>query len=378
MSAFSTSVEAQTQVPDTVVYRSFFLAASLPTDQSKVTDVDRNAVASHLRSPGFISQVDALKFKAVVWEFRVQFDRLVASYNAEAEKDNAIEADFWTRADNLTNDAIRQLATVLSPDGAEALDKRMKIQKANTRFITMNHDHNGMTPVAYHPPQGCQPTTNYTFSQTWSSDLTYLYTSVTVSGTSSMPAYCPRGALHTPRAYNSIAGSGSWQYGGAGCPSCYISITNNQQALLSSLFPNQDGTIEVLGDGQVVCTIAGTFFNPPGIDLIFEEAETYSKNVSLPTTRFKFNIISWCRPQDTPPDYNPNVALTNDPNLWAPYFGGISTCERPKSASKGSPWLCVPNPTPPGSTYAHTEPTIPQPCVNKDSGTQSSDCTWWP
>ena len=31
-----------------------------------------------------------------------------------------------------------------------------------------------------------------------------------------------------------------------------------------------------------------------------------------------------------------------------------------------------------GSTYPHWAPTTLQPCVNYDSGTKDSDCTWWP
>jgi hypothetical protein len=111
---------------------------------------------------------------------------------------------------------------------------------------------------------------NYSFYSDISSDGTSVFTSALVEGTSSMTlnTWIPGcnminigNAVHTPIAVNVIsANDGSGYVGGqltgnAGCPSCYISVQNNQ-----SIVPIQDKEYSYTSVGEVICNMGGPVY----------------------------------------------------------------------------------------------------------------------
>ncbi len=97
---------------------------------------------------------------------------------------------------------------------------------------------------------------------TSSADGTYVYTSVTVSGSTNgtCPSGCPCYATHTPQAYNHLGTIGGWTSGPGAPPNNYISWTNNQQ-----LAAARGSLTDWISQVDVSCTIVGTFFYPPPV-----------------------------------------------------------------------------------------------------------------
>jgi hypothetical protein len=112
--------------------------------------------------------------------------------------------------------------------------------------------------------QGCGVvmTRNYNTYYSSSSDGSHIYTSVTVDGsaTCSPTPSCPcNTAQHTPNVQNQVSTVGGWLSGSPSCVSCYVSLQTNQ-TLVANV-----GTIATLTwDGQITCSIAGTFYSSGG------------------------------------------------------------------------------------------------------------------
>src|SRR5579859_416775 len=91
-------------------------------------------------------------------------------------------------------------------------------------------------------------------------DATYIYTSVTVSGTTNgscptQPAYLANqchSTMHTPKAYNVLGGVGGWQSGGSVYWNTWLSTANNQQIAFD---PNSQYTFSY--SSQVNCSFTG-------------------------------------------------------------------------------------------------------------------------
>jgi len=79
-----------------------------------------------------------------------------------------------------------------------------------------------------------------------------IYSTALVDGS----AYPMAGACHTPKVYNVLNGTGGWASGGCAPPQNYISFQNMQQTHGTPGVAYTNNTIE-----QVICTIAGLFFN---------------------------------------------------------------------------------------------------------------------
>jgi hypothetical protein len=91
-----------------------------------------------------------------------------------------------------------------------------------------------------------------------STDGTYVYTSVTLSGTTT--GACPYScgsecyATHTPEAYNTIGSTGGWQVGSAQPWNHYLNVVNNKQIAASA------GSYWFISQGEVICSIAGVIY----------------------------------------------------------------------------------------------------------------------
>ncbi|MGH9455108.1 MAG: hypothetical protein ACRD2O_14185 [Terriglobia bacterium] len=108
--------------------------------------------------------------------------------------------------------------------------------------------------------QGCTGfmTPEYSTYTNYSSDGTYIYTSVTVSGTTNgtCPEYCDcEGIVHTPGAYNVIGNAGGWGYGAPVRWNYGLNYTNNQK--LAATVGSQ---YTFASAGQIMCSAAGALY----------------------------------------------------------------------------------------------------------------------
>jgi hypothetical protein len=93
----------------------------------------------------------------------------------------------------------------------------------------------------------------------YSTDGTYVYSDVELDGYTKIgnTEYCNiNGAIHTPRIYNILAGTGGWFNGSGQSPYNYTSFSNTQQ---SAFNPAQNYEAEY--DGEMECSLIGTFYN---------------------------------------------------------------------------------------------------------------------
>ena len=110
--------------------------------------------------------------------------------------------------------------------------------------------------------QGCGNwmTPKYSTYINYSTDGTYIYTSVTVNGTTT--GNCPFGCdtncsstTHTPRAYNVIGGKGGWE-NGSPAPWNYEINEENDQKITATV-----GTqYKFSSEGEVICSEVGVFY----------------------------------------------------------------------------------------------------------------------
>ncbi len=104
-------------------------------------------------------------------------------------------------------------------------------------------------------------------------------TSVTVQGYAVIfpSAGCNlQGVTHQGRAYNKISNTGGWVYGPNVCPSCFISVSNNQ-----SLSGALGGTYPFSWQGVVYCSKAGVMYTDganSNISLVTAVISTRSSN----------------------------------------------------------------------------------------------------
>src|SRR6266852_5548941 len=89
-----------------------------------------------------------------------------------------------------------------------------------------------------------------------------IYTSVSMQGYASVapgPGCNMSVATHKVGAENKLNNVDHWTYSGSGCPTCYFSVTNNQQivGVPGVVYP-------FLWDGQAICSIVGAFYNGGG------------------------------------------------------------------------------------------------------------------
>jgi hypothetical protein len=141
--------------------------------------------------------------------------------------------------------------------------------------------------------QGCGATLSPNFSiyTSISRDGKKIYTSVTMQGYASVSpsAGCNmNSATHKAEAYNTIGGTGGPNYSGSSCPSCYYSVTNNQQ-----IVGTPGVNYNFVWDGQAICSIAGTFFGNGGngnvAGCVAPSTETTAVEATVFTTETDFN-----------------------------------------------------------------------------------------
>jgi hypothetical protein len=124
-------------------------------------------------------------------------------------------------------------------------------------------------------------------------------------------------------------------------------------------------------DGEVFCSsLNGYLWESGFVDINFEEAITYSKNVGGSSAAWQ--LQDWCTPESSPPDWRPTQAISR---TNYPYFKGLTICKRKSGSPRGSPWSCNPNPNPTPAANGAIDPTL-QVCTNWDAGTQMTigDC----
>lgn len=114
--------------------------------------------------------------------------------------------------------------------------------------------------------EGCAQVTfptmspGYSTYTTYTTDGTYIYTTVQVSGVingicPTQPAYLANechATTHSPQAYNQVGSVGGWEYGGATAWNSWLSITNNQQIAAT---PGTEYTFTY--STEVVCSYLG-------------------------------------------------------------------------------------------------------------------------
>ncbi len=146
--------------------------------------------------------------------------------------------------------------------------------------------------------QGCglSMTPEYEAYASVSVSGTTIYTSATIQGYAVIQpsAGCSlNGVTHQGQAYNMLSTTGGWVYGPSQCPSCFISVSNNQ-----SIVASPGVTYPFTWDGLVHCSKAGTFFSRGGSSRV--DAPT----ISGPDTVWYFNGQS-------PSAYPTSVTLTS-------------------------------------------------------------------
>lgn len=112
--------------------------------------------------------------------------------------------------------------------------------------------------------QGCR-TTLVPYFSTYSSvarDGKNIHTIVSMQGYASVAPGpgCPMNtATHKAGAYNVLSTTGGWNYSASGCPSCYFSVTNNEQIV------GVPGVLYLYNwEGASICSIVGTFWDRNG------------------------------------------------------------------------------------------------------------------
>ncbi len=183
---------------------------------------------------------------------------------------------------------------------------------------------------------------------------------------------------HTPSVTNQIGNIGGTTSGPGFCSVCYNTYDVTVDA--GPITPNQTQTWDAVEGGQIYCGSVGVIFYF-SLKMKVEEAVTYSANERAIGSPSPWPIHAFCNDQSSPPDYNPTTAAVvpppGNPSIYYPFFAGISLCRRSKDAVPGTPWLCEPNPTPPGFTHGHYDPTDTQYCTNYDLGI-GNDKTLYP
>ncbi len=120
----------------------------------------------------------------------------------------------------------------------------------------------------------------YSTYTSYSTDGTYIYTSVTVSGTTN--GTCPtfpaqlantcHNTTHKPQVYNVIGSVGGWQYGGSVYWNSYISLTNSQRMLATH------GTeYTFTASSEVMCSYVGAIYHDSVADTYLSVVETTAK-----------------------------------------------------------------------------------------------------
>jgi len=187
---------------------------------------------------------------------------------------------------------------------------------------------------------------HYSAYHSESSDGTNFYTSVLTDGYADCTPTpsCPCGtAQHTPYSYNKLGSVGGWAHGNSSCASCYLSYQNNQT------FPASPNTIVTfVGEGEVVCSLAGTFFTLSFPSIQIELAYTKGKFTGTttelgPDGTVSCSVQNWCTAATTPPKcglasvvQHPLVA-GEEATCWQ-YYNTTWVWEKIGSSS---PW-CIP------------------------------------
>jgi hypothetical protein len=129
--------------------------------------------------------------------------------------------------------------------------------------------------------QGCRLdyTPNYDMYTTETADDTYIYTTVLTDGSTSgnASAGCSYpNATHTASSYNKIGSTGGWIYGNHGYMTSYLSVENDQQVLAG----NDGSNYTFVAEGQVICSVFGTFFSEGNGGILLWLSTTYGENSS--------------------------------------------------------------------------------------------------
>ncbi len=203
--------------------------------------------------------------------------------------------------------------------------------------------------VQYGAAQGCGVVMSryYNVYHSESVDQNKIYTAVLLDGyaTCSPTISCPCGsAKHSPAVTNKIGSVGGKITGASTCVSCYMSLQNNQSA------PAVAGQQFIyLGEGDVICSIVGTFFASV-FNLHLEKAYTrvYGGSpgtgcVTLPATGVtvcNYAVTDWCTAATSPPDnsFNNGGQVTEkSPVLLPVFWDTLAPCAR---FGTSGPWAC--------------------------------------
>jgi len=197
--------------------------------------------------------------------------------------------------------------------------------------------------------QGCNYHNNYaTYAATAVNPTNgYVTETVTLTGSMTPPNCTMNGATHTPKLEAVVNTSyGGWNTGPSVSPSSYINYSHSWTFDWDTDCSNDACSLWLLGD--VVCTIAGTFFgNGPGgvANYIAERAITLAQNTGVPYTlnsKDGWYVTPLCTPATSPPDF-PVGDYYNADGSATPlyqYIKGQTLCTRSATAKKGTPWNC--------------------------------------
>jgi hypothetical protein len=179
-------------------------------------------------------------------------------------------------------------------------------------------------------------TPQYSTYTNYSSDGTYIYTSVQVDGYTSgtcptSPAYLANechGAQHTPKAYNTIGSVGGWESGSAQYWANYLSMTNYQQIAAT---PGTEYTFS--GEGAVICSVVGQIYS-----------SSYDIYLKLVDTTVKL-VHDWGNGDC---EVEPDCIAGQTPTCTSAYVADGSPCKSSwncwylaYSSSSGGPWTCL-------------------------------------
>jgi hypothetical protein len=142
-----------------------------------------------------------------------------------------------------------------------------------------------------------------------------------------MSPTCVPSARHYARAYEVLDGVGGWITGAQVCTNCVTTAVNT----MSQDWTNNGGhgTISIGSDVNCTATSGGAFVSNAPKQYDRETKRTKSINIGHWTNQPTWlKLDSWCTPESTPPDWNPNTFIPGSPNAVANFYRSETYCER--------------------------------------------------
>jgi hypothetical protein len=191
--------------------------------------------------------------------------------------------------------------------------------------------------------QGCDVTLEPHFSvyNSVSRDGKTIYTSVTMQGYANIcgPCGCPQmnTATHRAAAENKLNNVDHWSYSGSSCPTCYFSITDNEQMSGDPgvLYPWTCG-------GEAICSIVGNFWGGdggcssiPGCVVPSTETTAVAGTINSTLTQFNQAISDTAGDDFDGTQIDEGDATTAQDTCW---WGPTSGVPKTTGVTGGPPW----------------------------------------